>query len=147
MHHTWRVFLLLVYIQISPAVLGVDIPKNQASLRVSLGFLHWLGDSSRCSQTSHHRSHGAPVPVIRDPSYSNCRPECPPRVWFSPEIEASKFTLRLLSDTPGSFQWLKCIFLMLSKMQDQKSVTLGWRSFLGWGNDHVACLSTPKAGQ
>jgi hypothetical protein len=104
MHHTWRVFLLLVYIQISPAVLRVNIPKNPASLRVSLGFPHWLGDSPRCSQTSHNRSHGAPVPVIRDPSYSDGRPECPPRVWFSPEIDASKFTLRLLSDTPGGSQ-------------------------------------------
>jgi len=114
MHHTWRVFLLLVYSQISPAVLRVNIPKNPASLRVSLGFPHWLGDSPRGSQTSHDRSHGAPVPVIRDRSYSDGRPECPPRVWFSPEIDASKFTLRLLSDTPGGSQWLKYTLLMQS---------------------------------
>ena len=95
---------MLMYIQISPAVLQVNIPKNPASLRVSLGFPHWLGDSPRCSQTSHNRSHGAPIPVIRDPSYSDGRPECPPRVWFSPEIDASKFTLRLLLDTPGGSQ-------------------------------------------
>ena len=104
MHHTWRVFLLLVYIQISPAVLPVNISKNLASLRVSLGFLHSLGDSPRYSQTSHNGSHGAPVPVIRDPSYSDGPPECPPRVWFSPEIDASKFILHILSDTPGGFQ-------------------------------------------
>src|SRR5882757_2589595 len=104
MHHRWRVFLLLVYIRISPAVVRVNIAKNPASLRVSLGFPHWLGDSPRCSQTSHNRSHGDPVPVIRDPSYSDGRPECPPKVWFSPEINATKFTLRLLSNTPGGSQ-------------------------------------------
>jgi len=112
MHHTWRVFLLLVYIQILPAVLRVNIPKNPASLRVSLVFPHWLGDSPRCSRTSHSRSHGAPVPVIRDPSYSDGRPECPPRVWFSPVIDPSKFTLHLLSDTPRGSQWREYILLM-----------------------------------
>ena len=112
MHHTWRVFFLLVNIQLSPAVLRLNIAMNPATLRVSLGFPHWLGDSPRCSQTSHNRSHGAPVPVLRDPSYSDGRPQCPPRVWFSPEIDASKFTLRLLSDTPGGSQWLKYILLM-----------------------------------
>jgi len=125
MHHTWRVFLLLVYIQISPAVLHVNIPRDLASLRVSLGFPHQLGDSTRCSQTSHNRSHGAPVPVSRDPSYSNGRPECPPWVWFSPEIDASKFTLRFLSDTPGGSQWLKYIVLMSSRLGVCHRVQLG----------------------
>ena len=37
-----------------------------------------LSGASRCSQTYHNHSHGAPVPVIRDPSYSECQPECPP---------------------------------------------------------------------
>ena len=96
--------MLLMYVQKMPAVLRVNIPKNPAPLRVSLGFLHWLGDSPRCSQTSHNRSHGAPVPVIRYPSSSDGRPECPPSVWFTPDIDASKFTLRLLSDTPGGSQ-------------------------------------------
>jgi len=63
-------------------------------------------------QTHHNHSHGTPVPVIGDPSYSECRPECPPRVWYSPEIDPSKFTLHILSDTPGGFQWLKYILLM-----------------------------------
>ena len=112
MHHTWRVFLVLVYIQTRPAVLWVNIPKNPASRRVSLGFPHWLGNSRSCSQTSQNHSHGAPIPVIRDPRYSDGRPEPPPRVWFSNEIDASKFTLRLLSDTPGGSQWLKYILLM-----------------------------------
>jgi len=98
--------------QIKSAVLQMNIHKNPPSLRVSLGFLYWLGGSPRCSQISHNRSHGAPVPVIGDPSSSNGRPECPPRVWFSPEIDISKFTLRLLSDTPGGSQSPKYISLM-----------------------------------
>jgi len=130
MHHTWRVFIMLVYIQISPAVLRVNIPKNVAYLRVSLGFPHWLGESSRCSQTSHNCSHGAPVPVIRDPNYSDGRPEFPPRVRFSPEIDTSKFTLRLFSHTPGGSQWLKYILLMycsqnLHQSRHKKSLVLG----------------------
>jgi len=66
--------------KISPAVLRMNIHKNPASLRVSLGFPPLLGDSPRCSQTVHNHSHGALIPVIRDPSYSEGRPECPPRV-------------------------------------------------------------------
>ena len=98
--------------QITPAVRQMNIHQDPASLRVSLGFPHWLGNSPRCSLTSCNRSHGDPVPVIRDPGYSNGRPECPPRVWFSPAVDASKFTLGLLSDTAGGSQWLKCILLM-----------------------------------
>ena len=99
--------------QIMPAVLWLNIHKNPAYLRVSMGFPYWLGDSPRCCQTSHNHSHGAPVPVIWDPSYSDRRPECPPRVWFSPEIDTSKFTLHLLLDTPGGSQCVKYILLML----------------------------------
>jgi len=33
-------------------------------------------------------------------------------VSYSPEIDASKFTLHILSDTPGGFQSLKYIVLM-----------------------------------
>jgi len=98
--------------QITPAVLRMNTHKNLASHRSSLGFLHWSGNSPRCSQTSHNCCHGAPIPVIRDPSHSDGRPECPPTVWFSPDIDASKFTLRLLSHTPGGSQWLKYILLM-----------------------------------
>jgi len=39
-----------------------------------------LSGALRCSQTYHNHSHSTPVPVIRDPSYSEGRPECPPRV-------------------------------------------------------------------
>ena len=77
-----------------------------------MGFAHWLGDSPRCSQNYHNRSPYAPVRVIRDPSYSKGRPECPPRVWFSPEIYASNVTLRLLSHTLGGSQWQKYSLLM-----------------------------------
>ena len=66
----------------------------------------------RCFETCHNHSHGTLVPVIRDPRYSEGQQECPPRVWYSPEIDASKFTLHILSDTPGGFQWLKYILLM-----------------------------------
>jgi len=71
-----------------------------------------LSGPPRCSQTSHNHSHGTSVPVIRGASYSEGRQECPPRVWDSPEIDASKFALHILSDTPGGFQWLKYILLM-----------------------------------
>jgi len=71
-----------------------------------------LSGALRCSQTDHNHSHGTPVPVIRDPSYSEGRPECPPRVWYSPQIDPSKFSLHIFSDTPGVFQWLKYILLM-----------------------------------
>jgi len=54
-----------------------------------------------------------PVPVIRDPSYSEGLAEYPPRVSYSTEIDASKFTLHILSDTPGVFQRLKYIVLMV----------------------------------
>jgi len=63
-----------------------------------------LSGAPRCSQTYHNHSHGTPVPVIRDPSYSKGWPEYPPRVSYSPDIEASKFTLHILSDTPGGSQ-------------------------------------------
>ena len=46
---------------------------------------------------------GAPRLVVGAPSYSEGQQECPPRVWYSPEIDASKFTLHILSDTPGGF--------------------------------------------
>jgi len=73
-----------------------------------------LSGTPRCSQTYHNHSHGTPVAVIRDPRYSEGRQECPPMVWYSPEIDTSKFTLHILSDTPGVFQWLKYILLMLN---------------------------------
>ena len=71
---------------------------------------------------------GTPRLVAGAPSHSEGRQECPPRVWYSPEIDASKFTLHILSDTPGGFQWLKYIVLMLCntthRLGDGRHVTL-----------------------
>jgi len=108
--------------QIPPAVLRMNIHKNLASLTVSLGFPHWLGNSPRYSHTFHNCSHSAPIPVIRDPSYSEGQPECPPRVLYSREIDASKFTLHILSDTPGGSQRLKYILLMCNSMAQRIGV-------------------------
>jgi len=72
-----------------------------------------LSGAARCSQTYHKYSHGTPVPVVLDSSYSEGRPECPPMLWYSPEIDVSKFILHSLSDTAGGFQRLKYILLML----------------------------------
>jgi len=71
-----------------------------------------LSGAPRCYQIYHNHSDGTSVAVIREPSNSEGRPECPPRVWYSPEIDASQFTLHILSDTPGVIQWLKYILLM-----------------------------------
>jgi len=67
----------------------------------------------RCSQTYHNHSPDTPVPVIRYSNYFEGQLECPPRVWYSPDIDPSKLTLHILSDTPGRSQWLKDILLML----------------------------------
>jgi len=71
-----------------------------------------LSGAPSCSQTYHNHSYGTPVPVIRDPSYSEGQLECPLRVWYSPEIDASNFTPHILSDTPGGSHWLKYILRM-----------------------------------
>jgi len=103
--------------QITPSVFRMNIHMNSASLTVSLWLPHWLGDIPRYSQTFHDRSHGAVVQVISDTSYSEGRSECPPRVWYSPEIDASKFTLHILSETPGGSQRPKYIVLMGNQRQ------------------------------
>ena len=36
--------------------------------------------------------------------------------------------------------------LRLPKMQDQESLTLHWRSFSGWGREHIACVLALKGG-
>jgi len=98
--------------QITHAVLWINILTIPAFLTVSFGFLHWLGDSARWSHSCNNRIHGAPGPVIRDPSHSDGKPECPPRVSSTGEIDASKFTLHILSDTPRGSQRRKYILLM-----------------------------------
>jgi hypothetical protein len=66
----------------------------------------------RCSQTYHNHSLVTTVPIIKDSRYFEGRPECPPKVWYSPEIDTSNFTVHILSDTLGGFQWLNYILLM-----------------------------------
>jgi len=84
-----------------------------------------LSGALRCSQICHKHSPGTPVPVTRDPSYSEGRQVWPPRVWYSPEIEASKSSLHILSDTSGVFWWLKYILqMMASKVSTEASVIL-----------------------
>jgi len=55
---------------------------------------------------------GTPRLVAGASSFSECLQECPPRVWYFPEIDTSKFSHHILSDTPGGFQWLKYILLI-----------------------------------
>jgi len=73
-----------------------------------------LSGAPRCSQIYHNPSHGTPGPVIRDSSDSDGEQEFPPRVWYFPETDASKFTVHILADTTGGFQWLKYILLISS---------------------------------
>ena len=97
--------LLLALPSLSPALLCAP--------RHVVGAPRLVAGAPGCTQTYHNHSHGTPVPVIRDPSYFEGRPECPPTVWHSPEIDASMFTLHILSDTPGGSQWLNYILLMM----------------------------------
>jgi len=71
-----------------------------------------VASAPMCSQTYHKHSHGTPLPVFKNPSCSEGWPECLSTVWHSAEIDVSKFTLHILSDTSGGFQWLKYILLM-----------------------------------
>jgi len=96
--------LSLALSDLSPALL--------AASRNVVGTPRVVTCTPTCSPTDHNHSHGTSIQVIRDPSYSEGWHECPPTVWHSPEIDASKFTLHILSDTPGGSQWLNYILLM-----------------------------------
>jgi len=87
-----------------------------------------LSGALRYSQTYHNHSLDTPVPVIRDLSYSDGRPECPPSVWYSPDIDASMFTLHIISDTPGGFLWLKSILQIMftKKILVRGFILLDW---------------------
>jgi len=108
-------------------------PVLPGALRLVVGAPRLVAGAPRCSQVHPKFSPAlrgvpkpitiTPVAVIRDPSYSEGRPECPPRVWHSPEIDASQFTLHILSDTPGVFQWLKYILLMYIRNSDANRTT------------------------
>jgi hypothetical protein len=76
---------------------------------ILLGAPKVLSSALRCSKTYHNHFNGTPVPVIRDGSNSDGQVEFPPTVWDSPEIDASKFTHHILSDTSGDSQRLKYI--------------------------------------
>jgi hypothetical protein len=71
-----------------------------------------LSGTLRFTQSYHNYSHGTATPVFKDRSYSKGWQESPPPVEYSAEIDASTFTLHILSDTPGGFQRLKYILLM-----------------------------------
>jgi len=86
-----------------------------------------LPGAHRCTQSSLQHSgmfptlsQSLPVPVMRDLSYSEAQPEYPPKVWYSPEIGASKFILHILSVTPRGSQWLKYILLMMEYHQSNR---------------------------
>jgi len=76
------------------------------------GVLKVLSSPLSCSKTYQNYSQSTLAPGISKPSYSDGWPDCPPRVSFSSQIGTSKFTLHILSDTPGGSQWLKYILLM-----------------------------------
>jgi len=61
---------------------------------------------------------GAAWIVAGAPKYLEGQQEYPPMVWHSLEIDAAKFTLHILSDTPGGFQWVIYILLMYSHPVD-----------------------------
>jgi len=97
-----------------------------------------LSGALRCSQTYHTHSNGTSVPVIRDPSYSEGQPECPPSVRYSSEIDSSKFTLHFLSHTPGGFQWLKYIcWCNVGVVVDLRATLLGMHEMSLW----IGCLA------
>jgi len=110
---------------------------------------------------------GAPRLVAGAPSYSEGRQECPPRVLYSPEIGVSNFTLHILSDTVGGFQFLKYILLMwqpsgakttatgsllYSENESQRNVNSLWSCTFGyqgvmWIVEHITELLTSLTGK
>jgi len=71
-----------------------------------------LSCAPTCTQTYQNHFYDPAVSVNSNPCYSKGQPEFPPKVWYSPEIEASKFTPHILSDTAEGFQYLQYILLM-----------------------------------
>jgi len=67
-----------------------------------------------------YQSLDIPVTPVHDHwyhCYSEGWPECPPRVWHTPETDSSKYILHILADAPGGFQWPKNILLMYPAMR------------------------------
>jgi hypothetical protein len=115
-----------------------------------------LTDSLRYSQAYLNHSHGTPVPVIRDPSYSDGLPECPPSVLYSPEIDTSKLTILILSETAVGFQWLKDIVVMNDGLQGALSnekassrrilhISMDWKFEIMTGSLPIGYEETPNA--
>jgi len=91
---------------------------------------HPSGDPM-CFLSYRNHSHGSSVPVIWNPSYSQGWPECPPWIIYSPEIDASKFTLDILSDNIRVSQWLKYVLLMLGVLIWSPSLPI-WQLYGYW---------------
>ena len=102
-----------------------------------------LSGAPPCSETYHNHSHGTHESVIRVPSYSQGRLECPPRVCYSPQIDASKYTLHILSDTPGGSQGPKYILLMYTEISALGIMVVGVlvMKLRDGGQDHICMLS------
>jgi hypothetical protein len=83
-----------------------------------------LSSAPMCSQTYVNHSHGTQVSLIRDLTDFEGWPECPPWVCGAPKLDAFKFMLHILSDTPGGSEWKKYILLMCG--MKLKTNNLGW---------------------
>lgn len=103
--------------------------RRQAFSRYNLWFPHLLGNRYRWSQTHYHPYNGTSVLVIRDPSFSKRRLNCPPRVWCSPEMDNSKFILHPLSVTPWGSNWLRNNVMMAGDLliASESCLQLDWR--------------------
>ena len=100
-----------------------DIPIGLVTLP---GTPKVVSSSPTCSQTYSNISPCTAVPVIRYSSYSEGRPECPPRVWYSLESDISQFTFHILSDTAGVCLGLKYMVVMCTQwMQCSVNAVLG----------------------
>jgi len=106
-----------------------------------------VSSAPRCSETYHNHSHGTSVAVIRDPSYSEGLLVCPPMVCYSSEIDTFKFSLHILSDTPGCFRRLKYIWLILQKYRVRLLRLSPLVFAMGQGNLPAVRVWTRKTGR
>jgi len=110
-----------------------------------------VAGSPRWSQTYHNHSPGTPVPVIKDPSNCEVRPECPPMVWHSSEIDTSKCTLHILSDNAGGSHWFNFISLMkpaaealIDEKLQSEHLTPCWLVTMMYGTSQPARMMSTK---
>jgi len=97
----------------APRHLSQFPPNYYIGLVTHRGSLKVLSHAPTCSEIFHNCSHGMPLQVISDSRYSQSGAECPPTVWFSPEIDASKLAIHIPSDTPGVCRWKRFRLWML----------------------------------